>query len=324
MLSTIAFAVNSAMKGFASLMTALDPSMSVDLSGSTVRINGLQLGVEFSNDALTFFLGRTISLIDIFGSPKIETLGIPREVVPPVNMALMIDFIQAMVVASIISTYISSPIPITEATKWMLLTLVAGGLVEWFIVTPDHHEPYPTESINHSRVMGLTAEFFAAFHFGWAIQLLLNALIFLLGHITGKNAKLIPMMISLQNFFVDIIKEFLYIRLFDVFVNNPFPIDRYYLIDNPVVQSLRVGMLIGEIEGIFAGMFEMKQGTLLEELNDFVGSFFMGLDVKGMIDFTEISSNRYSATGTLLLTLLSFAYHLFITILYLKRVDQYL
>ncbi|RMG39277.1 MAG: hypothetical protein D6732_04335, partial [Methanobacteriota archaeon] len=80
MLSTLAFAVNSAMKGFASLITALDPSMAVDLSGSTVRINGLQLGVEFSNDVLTFFLGRTISLIDIFGNPTFETLGVDANI----------------------------------------------------------------------------------------------------------------------------------------------------------------------------------------------------------------------------------------------------
>ena len=325
MLNTISFIVNSAMKGFASLIAALDPSIAVDLSRAIVNINGIKLGMEFSNDALTFYLGRVISLVDLFGSPTVETLGMPSLVRNMVNLALTADIYQTGIIGMIISRYIESPVPVTETMKLMIFMLVLYGLFDWLLVAPDQYAAFPLDPINRTRTMGLTAEFFAALHFGWALQLLVNAIVFLVGILFGSKAKyMLKTIVVIINLLTDVFKRYFYLNLFNAIVSNPYPNDVYNYMENPSypLTPLRLGMAFGEIEGIFSDMFEINKKTLENLIGEFGLHAF--LELFFATGRSETNPAKGFLGGTFLLVLLSFAYHLTMSVLYLKRADRFL
>ncbi len=179
--------------------------------------------------------------------------------------------------------------------------------------------------------MGLTAEFY---HFDRTLQLLVNAIAFLVGEVfntifgVDEMEILLAVTLAIFNIFGDTFKNALYLSLFDAMVNNPLPNDFYSytkgsFIGHPYSLSpLRLGIVFGEIEGFSSNMFEIDKKALKTLIRGF--GFHAFLELFFATGRSQTNPANGLLGGTLLLVLLSFAYHLAMSVLYLKRADRYL
>ncbi len=308
-----AFAVTSALKGFLQLLATLAPSIPIDFAGDLPKVNGMELGVRFSNDNLDFLLGKGIRLADVFGNPTVETLGFPPdEAFTLILSGMMINLLG--IFASTITAFFfkSRALTLEKALTWTILMKTLVVLAEILMVENT------LNSIQDSRNKVLITEFLGELHFGWVLGLF-SALFGMFGVILGSGLE----------FFTDIYKDQLYQFFFAKFVDSEIPLDKFWLI-NEEGTGLRIGILFGSIEGsllikkleeakdIFVDL--LTSGLVLinlDKIRQIKRNLRVGFDLR---DKTSISVQL----GLRIMLGVFMAVHLILSAYWLKRTNNYL
>ncbi len=321
-MSEFTFIVTTALEGFLHLLAALASTVSLDFTGDLPKLNGMEMGLRFSNDNLDFLFGKGIRLADLFGNPTIETLGPPPdEVFAPIIGAMTLEVLGIFSTSTIGLLYKSRTLTLGKALIATIAMKTLSALGEILLVENE------LNSMQNGQTKGLIAEFLGELHFGRVLGFVVSLVLILFIELLpiSRSAKIVS--IATIEFLVDILKQTFFENFYGKIVGSEIPSDRYWLI-NEEGTGLRLGLLLGTIE---ASLFlvELNKDDASNIVFDFLTGGLQLIDLERIQFITNyvVDSDRTSLsikTGLCIIIGVLVAAHLIQSAYWLERTDNYL